>query len=1220
MKYSICKINGLLLVLLMLACITGTFLFGEQQASADENYKNIALGKTVTVSSAYNDAVWNSAFLTDGYRMGSWPLPAGETLGWRTANMGKRDAEVTAVMDLDDICLISKIVLYPRGNGGICFPDDYTLEVSPDGERWITVADVKGDTEVAEKERSFYFDSMTARYVKLTVTKFSEELDGIEYACEVSEWEVWGIASEVVRSNIALHASVQCSSEWLDIEGFWKPEFLTDGDKMGTWPLESGRTLGWRSGSCDSRDTEITVQLDLHEILIAEEIIIYPRGNGGICFPDDYAVQISEDGINWQTVASVTGDTAVEEKGRAFSFPAAATRYVKLIITKLSEEKDGMDRVCELSEIEVWGRNGARMELNKDEIWMLKGSSDRLIPVIKGGDENAEYDYSFVLDGDNILDLQQDGTVKALASGQTNVVITERQTGITKTCRVKVLEKTPDNILITVPVWGNDTVLTEEQFQWLRDADINAVMAVGHEMTQARTDKMLTIAKNIWDDNREWNLGVFIHSYVQGITPASSDDEIKAYAEKYRNMPALLGYHIEDEPFIVNPYARIERILRQYDPSSIADINFLPGMVYSSYDEYYGRLSDYAKLVGKYKSFLSFDNYPFGVSPGSVDENGLFGNFEALRRAGLENDVPTAFYVQGIGSDYFGYRRPDEGVLRYHIASAMAYGFKWIKYFSWYVPGSTGTDEHTYFMDAIMDREGNKTELYDAAAALNKEVHNVGETLVKLDAAEVYHCGSKSTNAVYKKLPETFFAQPVGDCHAIVSLFVNQETGSQYLMIVNKDFTASQTMRFRMHNVASLTELDKGTANGTLAPDFAEGILSRTFLPGEFALYELPSGDYRLKKEAESENQLIGALSTASDSYSDGGWFIKNVHDGSFYSEEGCMGWKTEADDYADNWIMFDLRGKRQMNRLDVYPAGSGVSFGNLFPRAIQMFVSDDGENWTLIMEKLKITQPTTEVPVFRFDTVSARYVKLVFPSVGNLALAELALYFDEGDIPLPPETSYEKPRPVPGLNIALGKAAKASNSYNDAAWNQSFVTDGVVMQSWPTDRTLGWHSGNYSQRDVENLWLRVDLEAIYTINKVVLFPRGNNGMCFPSDYAVQVSLDGVQWTTVWETTGDENKEETERVITFDDTQAKYVRLSVSRLGPEWDVAGYACEISEFEVYYEGTIDEPDNPDIPDIPDNPVTEDASFMGVLFSLLMALFSFAKIIFNRKKKSY
>ncbi len=1026
-------------------------------------------------------------------------------------------------------------------------------------------------------------------------------------------------SGDTERRNIALNASVTCSSSRPDPEGFWKNEFLTDGDKMGSWPLPAGRTLGWRSAICDTRDVEMTVLIDCAVPQNAEEIILYPRGNGGSCFPDDFTVEISRDGQTWETVASVTGDTAVEERGRSFTFSEKSMRYAKITVTKLSEETDGADRVCEISEIEIWGRNGAVMQLNKNEIWMGTGSTDRIVPTVSGNDnENGGYIFEFTSEDDSVVDIDSDGQLRALKEGNTNIRVTEKTTGLSEKCAVKVYDKEYDNILITVPVWGNENVITEEQFRMLRDADVNGVVAVGHDMQQYLTDRMLETAKTIWDDDRDWNLGVFIHSYTQGITPASSEREIREYAEYYRNTPALMGYHIEDEPFNAIPYAEIERILRQNDPSSIADINFLPGQAYKNYNEYYGKLSDYAKLVGEYRSYLSFDNYPFGVQPGSVDEYALFGNFEAVRRAGLDNNTPTAFYLQAVGSDHFGYRRPDEGVLRYHIASAMAYGFKWIKYYSWYVPGASGTNEGSMYFDAVMDHDGEKTELYDVAAKLNKEVHNVGETLAPLDAIEVYHTGSKSTGSVYKKLPDDFFAQPVGDCQAIVSLMEDPMTGKQYLMLVNKNFTESVTMRFSLAGTASVIELDKSTKNGTLTPDWSDGILTRTFLPGEFALYELPAGDHSTRIEkADNENLLTGVLSTASASYSDDGWYIGNVHDGTAFSEKDSMGWKVETDTGSDNWIMFDLGENRSMNRLDVYPAGIKEASGNLFPRALRLFVSDNGSEWNLVFEQTDIEQPTTEVPVFRFDTVSARYVRIVFPSAGNIALSELALYFDNGNVPMPSKTTYVKPEAEPGVNLAAGKPVKASESYQDTVWAPEFATDGVAMQSWPTTRTLGWCAGFFGSRETDGIWIRVDLEAVYSVNKVILFPRGNGGICFPSDYKIQVSLDGLQWTSVAEITGDENKGEQERVIEFDTVEAKYVRLLATKLGPETDGADYSCQISEFEVYYDEEPGGDEKPGSDDKPGNPVTADKRMLSAVFSALLLVMS--AIVFIRKRIS-
>ena len=565
-----------------------------------------------------------------------------------------------------------------------------------------------------------------------------------------------------------------------------------------------------------------------------------------------------------------------------------------------------------------------------------------------------------------------------------------------------------NNILITVPMWGNDRAITEEQFLWLRDADVDAVMAVGHNNSVAQTKHMLDIAQHLWDPTRKRNLKVFVHSYNYGITPASSDEDVIAHAEAFRNTPAFMGYHLEDEPYNPMPYARLERLLREHDSDSIADINFLPGFVYGSYDEYYAYLSDYAKMLEDRNSYLSFDNYPFGAEIGSVSEIDLFGNFETIRRAGLDNDIPTAFYLQAVGSAHFGcYRRPDEGVLRYHIASALSYGFKWIKYFSWHVPGATGTGEAEQFLDAIMDHEDQKTELYDVAATLNREVHNVGHILVNLTSKEVYHSGTKSNSDAYTRLPANFFVQPVGDDYAIVSLFEKTDGGEQYLMIVNKDFERPSTMSFRLEEVASLVEIDKTVSNSTLAPDYKDGVLTRTFKPGEFALYRLAKKDAAYGSIPEASlNLLVGATSRANNSVTGSGYCIAFAHDGQCLSTEKRMGWRASCDGQSTS-ILFDLGESRSMNRLDVYPAGIGTGSGSSFPTDLTLLISDNGTDWKEALTVTDMKPPRETVPTFTFDTVNGRFVKMVLDGNCEIAVGEFALYMDDGSIPSPPATTY---------------------------------------------------------------------------------------------------------------------------------------------------------------------------------------------------------------------
>ncbi len=963
------------------------------------------------------------------------------------------------------------------------------------------------------------------------------------------------------RQNVAAGIVPDTDSTWNDPEGYWNPKFLTDGYKAGYYPAEP---LGWRSAKWDSRDVSIHVSLDLGAAYAMDTVYLYPRG-GGSCFPDDYSVEVSDNSVEWRTVASVTGDTAMNHNKRTLTFEETRARYVRLTVTKLSEDMDGHDRVCEISEIEVWGRMENITVLNKEEMWMQVGNTEQLKATVSG--TPVTNGLTFVSSAPDVVSVSSSGVVTALAIGEATITCTDSANNSTATCSVRVMEAAEENIRITVPVWGNATALTEEQFRWLREADIDSAMMVGNDNNLSNLSKMLTIARNIWDDDAERNLTVFIHSYHHNITPEASDEEVKAYAEAFRYTPALAGYHVQDEPFDFVSYARLSRIILENDPLSISDVNFLPGVAYSSTEEYYGRLTDYARLSGDDdRRVLSFDRYPFTPTPDTVDETALFGDLETVRRAGLATDVDTCFYVQGVGSSHYGYRRPDEGTLRYHIAAGLSYGFTWFKYYSWFVPGVSATEEGALYTSAIMDHNGQKTELYDVAATLNREVHNVGDVLVHLDSVEVYHT-NQGPNGVYTRLPADYFVQSAGGGDAIVSLLKNAETGEYYLMLVNKDFVNERTLQFTLDGVTSLVELDKSVDEGTITPDYENGILTRTFKPGEFALYRLSDGVYGTVPES-SANLLADAQSSADVSVGADGWFISNVSDGVRTSTDKLKGWKGDTPLGVSSTLTFDLGESRDMNRLDMYPIGIGAACGNLYPTAVRVHASNDGTTWKTVYTNESIPAVTTTVPVIRFDNVSARYIRLEFPAGGSVALAEVELYDDrDGSVPLPPQTSYEAPRVEEGVNIAAGKPATSSSAYNDGSfWNTQYITDTHKAESYPTDKTLGWHSAYVDARDSEE-WVIIDLEARYPVHQVDVYPRGNNGLCFPEDYTIQLSVDGVTWTDVAQVTGDNEEGEGVRSFTFETTMAKYVRMLITRHSADQDGPGYGSSVSEIEVF-----------------------------------------------------
>ncbi len=733
---------------------------------------------------------------------------------------------------------------------------------------------------------------------------------------------------------------------------------------------------------------------------------------------------------------------------------------------------------------------------------------------------------------------------------------------------VNAVKSWGDNILISIPVWREQWA-TPEYMKLLQDAGVDFVVTVSGVQTEtfATSDKLIEAARAVWPEG-EVGIRVMVHSTAMGDRWLSmSEAAIERYMKKYIGNEAVSGYHIWDEPYNPSMYTNLEKIIKTLDPDKIADVNFLPGMSYGSYTEYEGRIDDYAKLLGDKASFLSFDNYPF--MNGNVDESALFGNFEAFRNASLANDVPTAFYLQAVGSTTHGYQKQaDAGQLYYHTGAALAYGFKWIKYWSWYVPDyGNPTETYKEYTDSIMDKNGQPTEMYEVAKQMHAEVHAIGPTLVNLEATEVYHTGRQSTNPAYEKLPKDSIVSAGNSVYSIVSLMTDRLTGEHYMMVVNKNFATEQTLTYTLAGVDTVWEISRETGE-PVEMKLVDNTLSIALPAGGFALFRLPEGVYTAPEKTPAENLLQDARVSASHSETGNGWFIRAAFDGVTRTTVDSAGYRAVSSEPVT--LSFDLGAVKSFNRLTVYPAGTGVECGAAFPASIKLLVSEDGETYR---EVTAVTpeRPTTVVPSFSFDSTSARYVRveMTVGIVGKLEVSEIKLY-DDGGSYTEEKSEYKEPVVISGENIALGKSVTASGSaYNAEGWGIAMVTDGSVMQTGSDPGgTNGWMSNGVKDR-TGTTWVCIDLGATYPINRVVAYPR-KSGDRFPVGYYFEVSTDGKTWTKVAEETADPYTLDP-RAFDFATTDARFVRMTTTEMHKDSYVdfaGGYMAQISEIEVYF----------------------------------------------------
>lgn len=382
-----------------------------------------------------------------------------------------------------------------------------------------------------------------------------------------------------------------------------------------------------------------------------------------------------------------------------------------------------------------------------------------------------------------------------------------------------------DKFLIGIfwpPVWEQTN---EQQYKVIKEAHVDFVQNVQGDLldTKERNLKMLQLAK-------ENGLKIVVaDSRING-----SESEVKAMVHDYET-DANIGYHIADEPGIdgLTGVSNTCRKVLVQDNKRILFVNLLPEWAVPNYESDY--VAKWIEKAGKGNiKYLSFDNYPFFKN--GTFRDSYFKNLNIIRQSGLKNGIRTASYLQSIGIAEV-YRRPNAVEMGYCAFINLAYGVKNVIWFTYWTPTNRGE----VFTNSIIDPNGNKTDLYEPFKKINGEIQQLGKRLIRLDAVEVYHSGSKLTDGV-ERIPDTFFWQPEnGSDEFIVSHLKGIRPGEEYVMVVNKSITQKSKFVFHVRkSFSQVFEVSKDTGKNMKTNfDLKTGSLSGEFLPGEGKLYQL---------------------------------------------------------------------------------------------------------------------------------------------------------------------------------------------------------------------------------------------------------------------------------------------------------------------------------------------------------------------------------------------
>lgn len=151
-------------------------------------------------------------------------------------------------------------------------------------------------------------------------------------------------------------------------------------------------------------------------------------------------------------------------------------------------------------------------------------------------------------------------------------------------------------------------------------------------------------------------------------------------------------------------------------------------------------------------------------------------------------------------------------------------------------------------------------------------------------------------------------------------------------------------------------------------------------------------------------------------------------------------------------------------------------------------------------------------------------------------------------------------------INLAYCKPVTASSNVG-GSWDKNDAVDGLRTSG---GSSMGWSSMN-SLTTNHTEWILVDLDSIFLVEKIDLYPRNdgvNAGYGFPANFTIQVSIDSASWTTVVTRTGYPLPTGTLQSFPITPVNARYIKVTGTslRANPN-DMNQYRMQFAEIEVY-----------------------------------------------------
>jgi len=325
------------------------------------------------------------------------------------------------------------------------------------------------------------------------------------------------------------------------------------------------------------------------------------------------------------------------------------------------------------------------------------------------------------------------------------------------------------------------------------------------------------------------------------------ETEPEKIVNRFKDHPALAGYHLRDEPNLSDfPYlGELARRIQIVDNKHFCYVNLFPN--YASSEQL--GTSTYQEHIQLFLQevpvqFLSFDHFPIRVNEAGV--RSLLGiwyeNLEIISDEAHKAEKP--FWAFALTTAHWSFPIPTLADLRLQVFSNLAYGAQGIQYFTYWTPTPYGWVD---FHDGPIDLNTNqRTPTWFTVQQMNREIKALSKVFLGAQVIKVEHIATNASgeNADIPTATTRFnFANRPSEASIIKKLAIPNNTNAlvsflkngnrAYMVIVNKNLEGGDNVTFTIKGGPGLQLVKK---DGKAASAFFQSS-KQTVTPGDVLIY-----------------------------------------------------------------------------------------------------------------------------------------------------------------------------------------------------------------------------------------------------------------------------------------------------------------------------------------------------------------------------------------------